>query len=100
MSLDVKKVGVFTRRVFIVGYTAKYQHYFIIFGRLFHLQVFAHRKYLDKSTNNYTKSFVVPPQRGNILDINGEKLHTTLNIGVLSSKERGRRMLMFYIVQY
>ncbi|MDA0617229.1 MAG: penicillin-binding protein 2, partial [Proteobacteria bacterium] len=46
----------------------------IIFGRLFHLQVFAHRKYLDKSTNNYTKSFVIPPQRGNILDINNEKI--------------------------
>lgn len=73
MSFDVKKVGVFSRRVFIVG-SLKLMAFLIIFGRLFHLQVFSHRKYLDKSTNNFTKSFIIPPNRGFILDTNGEKL--------------------------
>jgi penicillin-binding protein 2 len=73
MSFDVKKVGVFSRRAFIVT-VLKLLAFFIIFGRLFHLQVFSHKKYLDKSTNNHTKSFVIPPKRGMIFDINGERI--------------------------
>ncbi|MFT4968217.1 MAG: penicillin-binding protein 2 [Candidatus Deianiraeaceae bacterium] len=73
MSFDTKKVGVLSRRVFILS-TLKILAFCIIFGRLFNLQVLAYRKYLDKSNNNHTKSFVIPPERGLILDANGEKI--------------------------
>ncbi len=73
MSLDAKKIGTFSRRAFIIA-ILKLSAFIIIFGRLFYLQVFAHRKYLDKSTNNFTKKFIIPAKRGLILDCNGQKI--------------------------
>lgn len=73
MSLDAKKTGTFSRRAFVVA-VLKLAAFVIIFGRLFYLQVFAHRKYLDKSTNNFTKKFIIPARRGLVLDCNGEKI--------------------------
>ena len=73
MSLDTKKIGTFSRRVFIIS-ILKLTAFVIIFGRLFYLQVFAHRKYLDKSTNNFTKKFIIPAKRGLILDCNSQKI--------------------------
>lgn len=38
------------------------------------MQVLSHKKYFEKSVNNHTKTFIIPPERGIIFDDNNHKL--------------------------
>lgn len=73
MSFEANKSGVFSRRVFIV-LCFKAVAFILIFGRLFYLQIISHRKYKEQSINNYSKYFIIPPDRGIIYDCHGEKI--------------------------
>lgn len=72
-SFDVKKVSIFSRRIFIITALKSFAFFIIIF-RLFHLQIFSYKKYLEKSNDNRVKSFIIPPNRGIIMSSDGKKI--------------------------
>ncbi len=73
MPKDTEKQRVFTRRAVILG-GAQLAGFSLLAGRLAYLQLFKDEKYASLSENNRIKLQLVAPERGAILDRNGEIL--------------------------
>lgn len=73
MSFETVKTTTFSRRLFII-LVFKIIILTIILGRFIFLQLIKHKEYKERSIKNYSKYFIIPPDRGIIYDCNGKKI--------------------------
>lgn len=66
---------IFTRRAFVLG-ACKAGLIAGLFGRMFYLQILNHHKFVKLAENNYIKTILIPPLRGQIFDRNSNPLAT------------------------
>ena len=65
----------------------------LIVMRLFYLQIYSTREFFSRAQKNFTRTATIKPQRGNILDCNGNLLVTNRPITSIYWQGTGKRTL-------